>query len=63
MYRGTACTPAICGVQGLTIFDDQSRSPRSGFTGQVTLTGYDNITGLGTPAGQQFITAVRALEK
>jgi hypothetical protein len=34
-----------------------------GYTGQVTLKGYDNMTGVGTPAGQQFITALRHLEK
>jgi hypothetical protein len=31
-----------------------------GYTGQVTLSGYDTMTGLGTPNGQAFITALRA---
>jgi hypothetical protein len=31
-----------------------------GYTGQVTLSGYDTMTGLGTPNGQDFITALRA---
>ena len=33
-----------------------------GYTGQVTLKGYDNMTGLGTPNGQSFITALRKIE-
>jgi hypothetical protein len=33
-----------------------------GYTGQVTLKGYDNMTGIGTPHGQVFITALRELE-
>ena len=33
-----------------------------GYTGQVTLKGYDNMTGIGTPNGQQFISALRRLE-
>ena len=34
----------------------------AGYTGQVTLKGYDNMTGIGTPHGQVFITALRGLE-
>lgn len=34
----------------------------NGYTGQVTLKGYDNMTGLGTPNGQRFISALRTLE-
>jgi subtilase family serine protease len=64
LLRGALCNPSsICGVQGLAIFDDQSLTKADGYTGQVTLKGYDNMTGLGTPAGQQFITALRAEEK
>ncbi len=33
-----------------------------GYTGQVTLKGYDNMTGLGTPNGQSFIAALRKIE-
>jgi hypothetical protein len=45
------------------VFEDQSTSKAAGFTGQVTLKGYDNMTGVGTPNGQSFISALRALEK
>ena len=41
--------------------DDQSRA-MPGYTGQVTIKGYDNMTGLGTPNGQQFLKALRKLE-
>jgi subtilase family serine protease len=59
MWRGTYCPASTCGGSILTTFDDQS--PRMEFyTGQVTLPGYDNMTGLGTPNGQSFITALRA---
>jgi hypothetical protein len=51
-----------CGIELLTGFDDQSFN-MLGYTGQVTLRGYDNMTGVGTPAGQKFITALRHLEK
>jgi subtilase family serine protease len=62
LYRGAACDVATCGVQALTPFDVQSTNESAGFTGQVTLKGYDNMSGLGAPAGQSFITALRALE-
>lgn len=62
LYRGVYCPAAdrFCGspFNTLPVFDDQSyRMP--GYTGQVTLPGYDNMTGLGTPNGQQFISALR----
>jgi hypothetical protein len=41
--------------------DDQNRAMR-GYTGQVTVKGYDNMTGVGTPNGQQFISALRQQE-
>ncbi|HEV8063939.1 MAG TPA: protease pro-enzyme activation domain-containing protein, partial [Acidimicrobiales bacterium] len=56
-YHGTVCDAATCGAALLTTFDDQSYS-MNGYTGQVTLKGYDNMTGLGTPAGQAFIDAL-----
>ena len=62
LYRGTACDAATCGAQALTTFDDQSPA-MAGYTGQVTLGGYDNMSGIGTPDGPAFITALRALEK
>jgi subtilase family serine protease len=61
--RGVSCDAALCGVPGLLIFDVQSTDKSAGYTGQVTLKGYDNMTGLGTPNGQYFIKALRALEK
>jgi subtilase family serine protease len=60
LIRGTACDAATCGALLLTTFDDQSPS-MSGYTGQVTLPGYDNMTGLGTPNGQQFVADLRQL--
>ena len=48
--------------QLLFTFDDQSVN-MGGYTGQVTLPGYDNMTGLGTPDGPNFIKALRKLEK
>ncbi|MGH3208374.1 MAG: S8 family serine peptidase, partial [Trebonia sp.] len=59
-YRGVACDQDMCGVLALTTFDDQSWS-MAGYTGQVTAPGYDTMTGLGTPNGQQLINALRAL--
>jgi hypothetical protein len=41
----------------------QSDDTAAAYTGQVTLKGYDNMTGLGTPDGQSFINALRATEK
>jgi subtilase family serine protease len=61
-WKGTWCDEATCGAELLTQFDDQSFS-MEGYTGQVTLKGYDNMTGVGAPDGQNFITALRALEK
>lgn len=60
LYRGVACYQAYCGsgTSMLAIFDDQSPT-MSGYTGQVTLRGYDNMTGLGTPNGPAFISALR----
>lgn len=61
-YRGVACDQDMCGLLSLTTFDDQSFSMQF-YTGQVTRVGYDNMTGIGTPHGQNFIYALRALEK
>ena len=61
-YRGVACDQAMCGLLSLTTFDDQSWSTQ-GYTGQVTAPGYDTMTGLGSPNGQSFITALRKSEK
>ncbi len=61
LFRGVACDKHDCGQQILTTFDDESRS-MPGYSGQVTRPGYDNMSGLGTPNGQAFITALRGVE-
>jgi subtilase family serine protease len=61
LFRGEVCTVSFCGAQSLVTFDDQNPN-MAGYTGQVTLKGYDNMTGIGTPNGQQFISALRRLE-
>jgi subtilase family serine protease len=58
--RGTYCPAAACGLNALTTFDDQSLN-MGGYTGQVTLPGYDNMTGVGTPNGPAFIQQLREL--
>jgi hypothetical protein len=60
-FRGIDCDAASCQTPGLNVFGIQSRA--DGYDGQVTLKGYDNMTGLGTPAGQNFVKALRAREK
>ena len=60
--KGVWCGADACGLEALTTFDDQSLD-MFGYTGQVTLKGYDNMSGIGTPAGQSFITALRNREK
>ena len=45
----------------LTTFDDQNPN-MPGYTGQVTLPGYDNMTGVGSPDGPKFIAGLRRLE-
>jgi subtilase family serine protease len=61
-YRGVACDADLCGILLLTASGDQSWSMQ-GYTGQVTAPGYDTMTGVGTPNGQKFITALRRLER
>ncbi|HEY1919839.1 MAG TPA: protease pro-enzyme activation domain-containing protein [Streptosporangiaceae bacterium] len=60
LYRGVACYQTVCGgtTTLLATFDDQFKD-MSGYTGQVTRRGYDNMTGLGTPNGHAFITGLR----
>jgi hypothetical protein len=60
-FRGVFCGVPDCPFQALITSDDQSAS-LFGYTGQVTLSGYDNMTGLGTPNGAGFISALRKLE-
>lgn len=59
-YHGVACDVEMCGLLSLTTFDDQSFSMLF-YTGQVTRVGYDNMTGVGSPNGQTFISALRKL--
>jgi subtilase family serine protease len=61
--RAVWCGTAACGMDGLLVLNVQGTDKAKGYTGQVTLKGYDNMTGLGTPNGQAFITALRALER
>jgi subtilase family serine protease len=60
-FRGVVCNVQLCGTTGLITFDDQNPNMR-GYTGQVTQRGYDNMTGMGTPNGQIFISALRKME-
>jgi hypothetical protein len=50
---------ALAGAAVATL-PDQNWS-MAGYTGQVTALGYDTMTGVGTPHGQQFIKALRGL--
>ncbi len=63
LERAVSCGIAVCGSQSLVNFDYQSDNKSWGFTGQVTLKGYDTMTGLGTPSGQSFINVLRRMEK
>jgi subtilase family serine protease len=61
LYRGAVGRIGIpILMTALATFDDQSFS-MFGYAGQVTLKGYDNMTGVGTPNGQAFIAALRKL--
>jgi subtilase family serine protease len=51
------CPPVFCHVKVLITVDDQNPNG----TSQVTLPGYDNMTGLGTPNGPAFIRHLRQL--
>jgi subtilase family serine protease len=62
LWRGTACGQHDCGITLLGTFDVQSND-MFGYTGQVTVKGYDNMTGRGVPAGQAFISALRKAER
>jgi subtilase family serine protease len=59
-YRGVACDVADCGVLSYFPFDVQSWS-MAGYTGQVTRKGYDSMTGIGSPNGQNFVYALRRI--
>lgn len=49
----------LCGVKSLLTLDSQDRE----YTDQSTTKGYDTMTGIGTPKGQTFIKALRAISK
>ncbi len=60
-YRGTVCPTVDCGP-GDFLFTSEDQSPKmSGYDGQVTARGYDNMTGVGVPNGQAFINDLRKL--
>jgi subtilase family serine protease len=61
LFHGELCLASLCGSQQLITADDQSPL-MPGYVGQVTLKGYDNMTGLGSPNGQSFLSALRKLE-
>ncbi|HEY3735678.1 MAG TPA: protease pro-enzyme activation domain-containing protein [Streptosporangiaceae bacterium] len=61
LWKGTECPAFTCGAQILTTFDDENPA-MAGYTGQVTLPGYDNMTGLGSPNGPKFISSLRKIE-
>ena len=58
--RQALCDQFYCFAFEISNFDVQSYN-MPGYAGQVTLPGYDNMTGVGTPAGQAFITGLRKL--
>jgi subtilase family serine protease len=57
MERVMYCALVFCHVKALVTVDDQNPDA----TTQVTLPGYDNMTGLGTPNGPAFIRHLRQL--
>ena len=59
-YHGVACDVAECGVLSYFPFDVQSWS-MAGYTGQVTRKGYDTMTGIGSPNGQNFVYGLRRI--
>ena len=59
-YRGVACDVADCGALSYFPFDVQSWS-MAGYAGQVTRKGYDTMTGIGSPNGQNFVYSLRRI--
>jgi subtilase family serine protease len=67
-YRGVYCNPAYITCESVPVmvqFDAQGPSVGNptleNYAGQVTLKGYDTMTGLGTPNGPAFDTALSRL--
>jgi subtilase family serine protease len=61
-WRAIFCGVPDCPFRALITTDDQSTGVL-GYAGQVTLRGYDNMTGIGTPSGPAFTSALRRLER
>jgi subtilase family serine protease len=59
-YHGIACDVGDCGLLSYFSFDDQSWL-MAGYTGQVTVKGYDTMSGIGSPNGQDFIYSLRRI--
>jgi subtilase family serine protease len=59
-WRVLVCPVSLCGQTLLIRSDDQSLS-MVGYAGQVTLPGYDSMTGVGVPDWPRFIAALRAV--
>ncbi len=59
-FANICLEPKTHRIPSLTTNDDQNPKMK-GYTGQVTLPGYDNMTGLGTPDMPSFIRALRRL--
>ena len=65
-YRAVWCATDVCdyaSAGGAIATIDAENTSMLAYTGQVTRKGYDTMTGLGTPNGQTFIKALRALLK
>jgi subtilase family serine protease len=59
-YHGVACDVDVCTLLSYFPFDRQSWSMVL-YTGQVTVKGYDTMSGIGTPNGQNFIYSLRRI--
>jgi subtilase family serine protease len=59
-YHGVACDVDVCTLLSYFPFDKQSWS-MAGYTGQVTVQGYDTMSGIGSPNGQKFIYSLRRI--
>ncbi|HEV2372284.1 MAG TPA: protease pro-enzyme activation domain-containing protein [Streptosporangiaceae bacterium] len=61
--RGALCPTAFqCSNVPLLAMFDQQTQQMLGYNGQVTAKGYDNMTGVGSPNGQDFISALRTMK-
>jgi len=63
-WRAEVCAQTVAFCQnpnGVSLQLPDYQHQVEGYTGQVTAKGYDNMTGVGVPNGQSFITALRNL--